>query len=75
LPISEVTEKAYDILGNKGSINAATNHSCSECTHAYKQSLEDNDMNIDAEDVTMVVLDGIVMGPTVSFNYFILFYF
>lgn len=75
LPISEVTEKAYDILGNKGSINAATHHSCSECTHAYKQSLEDNDMNIDAEDVTMVVLDGIVMGPTVSFNYFILFYF
>ena len=69
LPISEVTGKAYDILGHNGSINTATHHSCSECTHAYKQSMDPtavpiNDMNIDAEDVKMVVLDGIVMGPT-----------
>ena len=73
LPISEVTEKAYDILGHKGSINPATHHSCSECTHAYKQSIDPtavpiNDMNVEAEDVKMVVLDGIVMGPTVSLN-------
>lgn len=73
LPISEVTEKAYDILGQKGSINAATHHSCSECTHAYKQSVDPtavpiNDMDVEAEDVKMVVLDGIVMGPTVSLN-------
>jgi hypothetical protein len=27
-----------------------------------------NDMNIDAEDVKMLVLDGIVMGATVSLN-------
>lgn len=78
LPIAEVTGKAYDILGHNGSINAATHHSCSECSHAYKQSMDPtvDDMNIDAADVNMVVLDGIVMGPTVSLNiilYYIIF--
>ena len=69
LPISEVTGKAYDILGHNGTIDAATHHSCSECSHAYKQSMETTvDPNIDAADVKMVVLDGIVMGPTVSLN-------
>jgi len=70
-----VTEKAYDILGHNGSISAATHHSCSECTHAYKQSinLTADDMDIDAADVKMAVLDGIVMGPTVSFDLFIIF--
>jgi hypothetical protein len=74
LPIAEVAEKAYDILGHNGSINAATNHSCSECTHAYKQSMNPtaDNMDIDAEDVKMAVLDGIVMGPTVSFDLFII---
>jgi hypothetical protein len=74
LPIAEVAEKAYDILGHNGSINAATNHSCSECTHAYKQSMNPtaDNMDIDAEDVKMAVLDGIVMGPTVSFELFII---
>jgi hypothetical protein len=75
LPISEVTEKAYDILGHNGSIDA-THHSCLECSHAYKQSMDPTamiDMNIDAADVKMVVLDGIVMGPTVSLNIFYLF--
>jgi hypothetical protein len=76
LPISEVTGKAYDILGDNGSINAATHHSCSDCSHAYKQSIVPttvpiNGMDIDAEDVKMVVLDGIVMGPTVSFEYYL----
>lgn len=67
LPISEVTGKAYDILGHKGTIDAATHHSCTECSQAYKQSMDptaENDMDIDAADVKMVVLDGIVMGPT-----------
>ena len=74
LLISEVTGKAFDILGHNGSINAATHHSCSECSHPYKQSstVLTNDMNIDAADVNMVVLDGIVMGPTVSFEYYVL---
>ena len=75
LPIAEVTGKAYDILGHNGLINAATHHSCSECTHAYKQSVNPtaDDMDIDAADVKMSVVDGIVMGPTVSFNLFIIF--
>jgi hypothetical protein len=52
LPITEVAEKAYDILGHNGSFNAATHHSCSECTHAHKQSMNPtaDNMNIDAED-------------------------
>jgi hypothetical protein len=32
----------------------------------------DDDMDVDKKTVTMVVLDGIVMGPTVSFIYTIL---
>ena len=74
LPISEVTGKASDILGHN--INAATHHSCSECSHAYKNTMNPtaNDMNVDAADVKMVVLDGIVMGPTVSLNNIIFVY-
>jgi hypothetical protein len=77
LPISEVTEKAFDILGHNGTIQATTDHSCSECSHPYKQSVDVNpaEMNIDAADVKMVVLDGIVMGPTVSFEHYILIYY
>jgi CxC5 like cysteine cluster associated with KDZ transposases len=84
LPISEVTKKAFDILGHNGLIHAASHHSCSECTHSYKPSANINpatasndDMNVDdnlAADVKMVVLDGIVMGPTVSFEYYYLNY-
>ena len=33
-----------------------------------------NDMNVDAADVKMVVLDEIVMGPTVSLNNIIFVY-
>ena len=74
LPIAEVTGKAFDVLGHNGSIHAATHHSCSECSHPYKQSAITNPtavpMDVDAADVKMVVLDGIVMGPTVSFEYY-----
>ena len=78
LPISEVTGKAFDILGHNGLIHAATHHSCLECSHPYKQSINDNPttastngMDIDEDsvaDVQMVVLDEIVIGPTVSFD-------
>ena len=76
LPISEVSGKAFDILGHNGSIHAATHHSCSECSHPYKHNVNPtaaptDDMDIDEDpsaDVKMVVLDGIVMGPTVSLN-------
>ena len=77
LPISDVAEKAFDILGHNGTIHAAIPHSCSECTHPYKATVDINPpiplvdgMNIDegppSADIKMVVLDGIVMGPTVS---------
>src|SRR5882762_6445803 len=82
LPISYVAENAFDILGQNGTIHAAIPHSCSECTHPYKATVNINapnppvdGMDIDAgppsADTKMVVLDGIVMGPTVSSNFII----
>jgi hypothetical protein len=79
LPISDVAEKAFDILGQNGTIHAAIPHSCSECSHPYKASVDINPTtstvdNMDIEEgppsveINMVVLDGIVMGPTVSLN-------
>jgi hypothetical protein len=75
LPISEVTGKAFDILGHDGLIRAAIHHSCSECSHSYNQSVNINPTTVSINDienlgvnVKMVVLDGIVMGPTVSFD-------
>ena len=80
LPIAEVMGKAFDILGHNGSIHTAINHSCSECSHPYKPSAVDPaavpmDMDVNVENVKMVVLDGIVMGPTVSFKYYNLNYY
>jgi hypothetical protein len=79
MPIAEVTGKAFDILGHNGSIHAAIHHSCLECSHPYKESAIIDPtavpMDVDAADVKMVVLDGIVMGPTVSFKYFNLNYY
>ena len=117
LPIQEVTNQAFKILGEKRVIRSADNHSCSEYTHQYKQTADviteddpaaivgvdenravpvlvgDNadlavrdaararqnararanrndeeniDMDVDNAPVKMVVLDGIVMGHTVS---------
>jgi len=84
LPISDVAEKAFDILGQNGMLHAAIPHSCSECTHPYKATVNINPpippvdgMDIDegppSADVKMVVLDGIVMGPTVSLNIIIIY--
>jgi hypothetical protein len=36
LPIDEVTQKAYEILGEKGVIRCADGHTCKECTRDYK---------------------------------------
>ena len=38
LPIEEVTKKAFEILGGKGIIQSADEHTCSECTHKYKET-------------------------------------
>ena len=84
LPISDVAEKVFDILGQNGTIPAAMPHSCSECSHPYKASVNIDpttpsidDMDIDegppSAETKMVVLDGIVMGPTVSFIIIIMY--
>ena len=67
LSIDDLTEKAFYDLGNGGRIKAANNHSCSECTKPFKESVTDTTIHPDAAPVKMMVLDGIVMGPTVSF--------
>jgi hypothetical protein len=80
LKIKEVTEQAFNLLGQNGRIHSAAGHTCAECTHQYKSTADvmppDNDpqnattssedMDVDFAPVTMVVVDGIVMGPTVS---------
>jgi hypothetical protein len=71
LSIDEVTQEAFTYLGENGMIRAAYEHSCSECTQKYKSTADD--ANIEAQDeststehapVKMIVMDGIVMGPT-----------
>jgi hypothetical protein len=79
LSIDEVTGQAFSQLGQSGRVHSATGHSCPECTHKYKKTadtLPPNDelqnttnsqeVDVDSAPVTMVVVDGIVIGPTVS---------
>ncbi|TFK16606.1 hypothetical protein FA15DRAFT_606912 [Coprinopsis marcescibilis] len=70
LPIEEVTTAAYEAFGTDGVISAADNHSCSECTHAYKATadiLDGEPVAMEVDDaglVNMAVVDGVVFGPT-----------
>ena len=78
MAIEDVTREAFLQLGQNGIIQAAHGHECSECTQPYKrtadrivpenqnipQAAEVNNMEEDHAPVKMVVLDGIVMGPT-----------
>jgi hypothetical protein len=78
LSIDEVTQEAFRILGEQGIIGAANGHSCSECTQNYKHDMDNIDhanVNVNVENdaelasadhapVKMIVMDGIVMGPT-----------
>jgi len=80
LNISEVPGQAFHYLGQSGRIHPASGHSCAECTHKYKKTADvlppnnepqniastSQETDSDAAPVTMVVIDGIVMGPTVS---------
>jgi hypothetical protein len=97
LQINEVTREAFEVLGNKGVIQAANGHSCNECTHKYRKrgatipgidpsallgmeaafpgppasgsaSDADAESNDTLAPVKMVVVDGIVMGHSVSFT-------
>src|ERR1700691_6680733 len=38
IPIQEFTKQAFIQLGENGVIKCAQNHSCSECTHKYKET-------------------------------------
>ena len=55
--------KAFCELGNGGCMKAANGHSYSECTKPFKESVTDT-IHPDAAPVKMMVVDGIVMGPT-----------
>ena len=66
LAINEVTQEAFEHLGKNGLINIASGHACSECTQPYRFSQYESvdQVEEDYAPVKMVVLDGIVMGPT-----------
>jgi hypothetical protein len=40
LGINDVTSEAYAILGENGVIRSANHHSCSECTHDYRDTAD-----------------------------------
>ncbi len=40
IPIAQVTKQAFIQLGDNGVIKCAQNHSCSECTHEYKETAD-----------------------------------
>ena len=68
LPIDAVTFEAFQHLGQNGVISVANGHACAECTQPYRRT-QDEEVDQIEEDralVKMVVVDGIVMGPTVS---------
>ena len=66
LSINEVTQEAFNHLGNNGIISVANGHDCSECTQPYRHSQYEpmDQIEEDRASVKMVVVDGIVMGPT-----------
>ena len=73
LPIEDVTFEAFLRLGDNGVIQAAQGHACSECTQVYKRTADTiSDSNVahqstsepEGAPVKMIVVDGIVMGPT-----------
>ena len=51
IPIQEVTKQAFIQLGDNGIIKCAQNHSCSECTHKYKETAD----RITADDPAAVL--------------------
>ncbi|KAF8804006.1 hypothetical protein BYT27DRAFT_7017654, partial [Phlegmacium glaucopus] len=66
LAIAELTNKAFSLLGENGGIRLSNGHACSECTQDYKTTADYVPLNNDpaAVLVKMIVIDGIVMGPT-----------
>ena len=71
--IDDLCISAFQALGSGGIIKAAEGHECDECSHPQK--FGPNDAHLDPNDyspVTMCVVDGIVMAPTVSSLIYIL---
>jgi len=66
LSIKEVTQEAFECLGRNGLIINPNEHACSECAQPYRRSQYESTDEIEEDRplVKMVVLDGIVMGPT-----------
>lgn len=64
---------AFTTLGNDGRMPMTEDHHCSECTKPYKpRATEDPAIAENAAPVKMAVMDGIVIGPVVS--YFIVYF-
>jgi hypothetical protein len=68
--IEDLTAAAVETLGSGGVIKAAEGHSCSECSYAQRFGPNEQHLNPqDYDPVSMCVVDGIVMAPTVrKFN-------
>ena len=61
---------AFATLGNDDRMPIIDDHHCSECTKLYKPwATEDPAIAENAAPVKMAVMDGIVIGPVVSFLY------
>ena len=64
LSINELSQEAFNHLGNNGLISVANSHAFSECTQPYRRSQHETIDQIEEgrASVKMVVVDGIVMG-------------
>ncbi|KAF8984548.1 hypothetical protein BDQ17DRAFT_1260740, partial [Cyathus striatus] len=80
LPINEITHYAFEHLGANGIVKPPLEHSCLECTQKYKSTADNMTnyrSNITTENfapVKMVVVDGVVMGPTVRLTIIVVEY-
>ncbi|KAF6741030.1 hypothetical protein DFP72DRAFT_835535 [Ephemerocybe angulata] len=63
LPIEEVTQGAFGILGNQGIIPPSRAHTCDECTHAYRDSTNTSEINISGSGSAEEVIEAV--GRTV----------
>jgi len=65
LAIDDLTQHAFAVLGKNGEIPGAREHSCSDCTKPFKETIQDTEPIPGAIDVKMLTLDGCVMGPQI----------
>ena len=69
LNLFQLVGLAFTTLGNDGRMPMTEDHHCSECTKPYKpRANEDPAIAENAAPVQMAVMDGIVIGPVVSFQ-------